>query len=632
MTRRQVAWLIVGVVLAASLAFFLRAAVSVSRHTDSALAAVGRLRAMPASAGAGLTFAAAAVELRQMEADLRAVAKEGWPLLALAPALGWAPVYGGDLAATPALLEIASSLVSVANQGMTLLEPLLAPAGAAAEESALVQQLLRALQSHPQELAQMAGEIDRAVELRRSVAVERLSPQMRQYVTALDAWLPAMQSLARLAPRLPALLGVGRQRTYLLLAQNNEELRATGGFISGVGELALRDGAIASARFMDSYAVDDLARAHPAAPPALARHMGADYLVLRDANWTPDFPTSAQVIAGMYQLDQGVSVDGVIAWDLPAVGLLVDALGPLQVEGYAEPVSSANYMQLLMQYWEAPAESVAGGSGSAEWWAHRKDFMGALLDAALQRLVVAPASIDWPGLAWGLQTALDEKHLLIWLADPTEEALWPAHWRGALSAVAGDYLLVVDSNVGYNKVNALIDQRMDYHVWLTERPRAELRITYRHQGSVPLADCTHEARYGASYADLRQRCYWDYVRIYLPAGVAVGQVSGFVAGSEDPPAVEGDKTVVAGLLLLPPGGEQVVQITYDLPAGIYRDGVYRLDMQRQAGAQVVPFQVVVEDAACARHWETDGDVGIAGAALTWRADLRSDSQLRAGCR
>ena len=62
--------------------------------------------------------------------------------------------------------------------------------------------------------------------------------------------------------------------------------------------------------------------------------MGADLLLLRDSNWSPDFPTSALVARALYAQDRGIDTDGAIALDMEAVRLLVEALGPLQMPRY----------------------------------------------------------------------------------------------------------------------------------------------------------------------------------------------------------------------------------------------------------------------------------------------------------
>ena len=77
-------------------------------------------------------------------------------------------------------------------------------------------------------------------------------------------------------------LGADGPRTYLLLAQNNDELRATGGFISGAGHVTIDRGKITSLILKDSYAVDTWDQPHPEPPGPLRKYMATDLWVLRD--------------------------------------------------------------------------------------------------------------------------------------------------------------------------------------------------------------------------------------------------------------------------------------------------------------------------------------------------------------
>ena len=60
--------------------------------------------------------------------------------------------------------------------------------------------------------------------------------------------------------------------------------------------------------------------------------MNSPVLILRDANWFPDFPTSALYAESLYAYRYSHSVDGVIAFDQHLLVSLLEATGPLQVE------------------------------------------------------------------------------------------------------------------------------------------------------------------------------------------------------------------------------------------------------------------------------------------------------------
>jgi len=194
----------------------------------------------------------------------------------------------------------------------------------------------------------------------------------------LDKYTPWLETALDAALVAPSLLGGDGPRTYLVIAQNNHELRATGGFISGVGELRVDKGVIVSLGFDDSYAVDNLEVAHELTPPNFQWTLYGELWFFRDANWDPDFPTSARRAMEIYERDRGVKADGVIALDLEGLRLLLEAVGPIAVEGIEEKVTGANVNQVLQEQWGRPGES-----DPRDWWLHRKDFMGQIAAAAM---------------------------------------------------------------------------------------------------------------------------------------------------------------------------------------------------------------------------------------------------------
>lgn len=280
-------------------------------------------------------------------------------------------------------------------------------------------------------------------EARRKINKGKLSPRLARLIDRLDKYLPLLRSAVRGVMIAPDLLGASEPKTYLILAQNNHELRATGGFISGVGLLRVERGKITELDYRDSYAVDDLSKPHPPPPEPLARYMSAGMLLFRNANWSPDFPSSAQVIESIYQLDQGVAVDGVIAVDLVALQLLVGAIEPIYLEAYDEHVDENNVLEKMKAYWASPL----GEGQTGDWWTHRKDFMAALLKAMMTKLETEAKAIEMPKLLSALQKGLEEKHILFYLHDPISAQLlaennWDRSQCPSMKRSAGRFSLI----------------------------------------------------------------------------------------------------------------------------------------------------------------------------------------------
>jgi hypothetical protein len=439
-----------------------------------------------------------------------------------------------------------------------------------------------------------------------------------------DRFRPLLENGAKLLAILPDLMGADGPRTYLLLAQNNHELRATGGFISGVGVVRIDQGQITDLHFQDSYTVDDLSQPHPPPPEPLRRYMGTGMLVLRDANWWPDFPTSGRQVATLYHQDQGQTVDGVIAVDLTTLQLLLQATGPIQVQGYDRPVTGGNLQTMMMTYWEGPQLTAPGKEG-ADWWLHRKDFAADLMSALLSHLQQDADRDVLLAMAQAMARALRERHLLVYVHDTqAQDVFQEMSWDGSLRPSSGDFLMVVDSNVGFNKVNPNVEQTIDYAVALDESgaATAQLTLSYRHHIQHPTPACVHEARYGDSYADLMERCYWDYVRVYLPEGSDLVQVE----GADGPIEVyqESGRTVVGIFLLLETGGARQIAMRYH-PKLASLNQSYALLVQKQPGTGSLPLRVSVglPDGVQPTRAQRDGGAWVDGR-FVWQGTLTQD--------
>jgi hypothetical protein len=134
--------------------------------------------------------------------------------------------------------------------------------------------------------------------------------------------------------------------------------------------------------------------------------------------------------------------------------------------------------------------------------------------------------------------------------------------------------------------------------------------------------CRHEAAYGQTYADMQQRCYWDYWRV-LTAGdsrLTASQVAPVPAerlldqqaydGQVSQAVAEGGTSEFSGLLVVPAGESGAINLAWQLPARVIRQEdhawVYRLRIQKQPGLGRLPLQLSVTAPQGARLQAQDG--------------------------
>ncbi len=515
--------------------------------------------------------------LARSESDVHDLRANAGPLVYVGPLLGWVPRYGGDLANAPALLEFADELLSGARVtfgiGMKLNAAL---SGAQTGQASMGRPLAAALSTQAGAIQEARRSLLESQRLRNRINPAALSPSLRSAMQRFDRLLGEWQSALDGLALGPLLLGGDRPRVYLLLLQNSDELRATGGFISSVALLRVDHGDIQITDFQDSFAVDDMTQPHPEPPQALLRYMQAEQLLLRDANWSPDFPTAAKTIASLYTQDRGVELDGVIAVSLKALPRLLEGLGPITLGAYNETVDRSNVVAKLQEYWGSPN----GQGKTADWWEHRKDFIGNLLGAIAAR--VQTGNLNMVPLARALLDSIAAKDLLVYVEDAGETGA--GKLGGAVTQTYEDALMIVDSNVGFNKVDVNVERRADYNIYLASAGDAAVRLglTYTNRSPGVAEFCVHTPRYAESYGDLQRGCYWDYLRIVAaPEARFITSTVGIDAGVLDRVR---NRAVFEGYVVVGGGQTRRVEYRYQIPNVIRNGDTYRLHIEKQPGA------------------------------------------------
>ncbi|MEI5671643.1 MULTISPECIES: DUF4012 domain-containing protein [unclassified Nocardioides] len=152
-----------------------------------------------------------------------------------------------------------------------------------------------------------------------------LSRQVRKAAVALDSADAALQMM-------PSMLGEGEKRDYLLIFQNNAEIRATGGLPGAVSVLEAEDGKVALTR---QVAANTFGATDEPVLPMTEAEMGLYYgqigRYFLNANLTPDFPRAAELMKARWEQVYDERIDGVVALDPVVLSYVLGVLGPVQV-------------------------------------------------------------------------------------------------------------------------------------------------------------------------------------------------------------------------------------------------------------------------------------------------------------
>jgi hypothetical protein len=446
---------------------------------------------------------------------------------------------------------------------------------------------------------------------------------------------------------LPAFLGQDEPRTYLIGMQNSAEQRGTGGAILRYTYLSIDEGKPSIVRGKSVYDVDTEERRRVNIDiPADAWYVAGieDAQRFGNANWSPDWPTSAKLMldyayAAEAQYEDVPNIpdfDGVITVDPNVMEELIPGTGPFRVGTFKNRITgnSAVHFLLYKAYASYPRTNV------------RRGVLKKTVDSFVDRLLDPAHPTE---LITGMGSALDTKHMFIWMKNPDEQAfIERMNWDAAIEKAKGkDYLYVVEQNVGGNKFDYHADNETTVDISLDETDATvstEMRVindTFFPQPSWAVGDSGKRDELG----NRRVPTHEPMMNLYVPGNA---ELTGWeVEGTRvdtPPPAVwtggrppeheEKGKKVWSATLEIPPEDQGAVTFDYTVPDVVKtRDGrhTYTIVVQHQPKVRPEMLDITLslpDDAEniVAPGWERDGDD------LVWSKPLERDMELEVSWR
>ncbi len=386
----------------------------------------------------------------------------------------------------------------------------------------------------------------------------------------VDGQASAVGHSAELAGMLPDLLGDARPRHYFVAFEDNAQPQGTGGLITNWTELIAENGRLRVDRFGGLSDLDAMANGIPPPapdPPGIPPGNESPQ-PWHQVNLSPDFPTAAEAITGLYQRAGGGPLDGVIAVDRAGLAALLDLAGPVSVDGLAEPVSATNLIDMLEGH---TAGAVATADDTARVAAQ-------VTRRAAERFVAADLGAP-AKLARVLGEAGRDGHLLVHLTNPAEENLvrgWGAD--GAVPPVQGDSLLVTDQSLGDTRVAPSGGLRLRYDV----------RLVPGRKTTSLLGSLSVDLPKGAA-APLSSPQAGSYLSVYSPFAMRSSAIDGRQAELGSQTAL--GRQVHSRVVGTPEEPGQSVRLDLDGRVVLSPDGWYRLDLLHQPA--LVPNDVEV---------------------------------------
>jgi hypothetical protein len=475
--------------------------------------------------------------------------------------------------------------------------------------------LLEIFQKTESNAKQASDELTLANDALNKVDVNDLPEEKRDRFAKVKDQLPQMIALMNAFKEsdqiFSDLLGGNGPRKYLFLFQNNNEMRATGGFIGTYAVMDISDGRVKNF-FVDGIFNPDGQLKENIVPPVPIQKMSAAWS-LHDSNWFPDFPTSAEKAISFYEKTGGPTVDGVITLTPTVMQKLLRVTGPIQMDEYGKILDADNFLEEVQQQVEVDYDKTENKP---------KQILADLAPLLLDRIFNVKDGGQAMAIAQAFGEGLSEKHILLYSRDEKiEKIIDGLGWSGKMLSTNKDFVSVINTNINGYKTDGVIDESIEHKASIEDNGSVidTVTVTRKHNG-------------GYSDKEWWNKVNADYMRVYVPKGSILLSAEGQTHETVTPPIDydklgfkrdalvdqeeksqsidsatgtimydDGDKTVFANWIYVSPQESVTLTYTYLLPFKINPNAPdkqgfdsYSLVAQKQSGSVGSRFSSTIQ--------------------------------------
>lgn len=389
-----------------------------------------------------------------------------------------------------------------------------------------------------------------------------------------------------------------KKSNILLVLQNSDEIRPTGGFIGSYMNIQFDHAKLAKTDLHDVYSLDDPFRKtqmSPIEPPAEIKKLSNAWF-FRDANYSPDFAVSGEKLLWFYEKESlfhekaADRPETVIAIDHNLLGRLLEVTGPIDVPGLKAGVTASNYRQILTYVIESKF------TGLEDPKKILKDFAPIFITRLQERLSDKESARK---VAKILLEEITEKNILGYSRNHEIQKLFQEIGMDGMMKKTGeneDYLNIVQSSFSGNKSDAYMKQNVTHETAfdLSGVVVDQLTIERQHTWNQDTFRSWKEVARQFGYDSfpphimniIGQGDNKVALRIYVPDGSVLQSAEG-IDINKVATLVDSDngRTYFSLDFITPSGQEKAISLTYILPFTLDPSPLapYRLQVQKQAG-------------------------------------------------
>ncbi len=517
-------------------------------------------------------------DLNQLEADLRDL-DERVDLPVIGGIARNTPYLGDRVKASQQLLDLGIELTTISRDAAQIagtVRQAFEANGFMAAEPVIGATWLEVVDAHSPEIYELERRYSAAMQMRETLDVEHLPGRALDTLATLDGLLVRATEVRddyfHLFPLLNAAFGAQEEVRYLVLLQNGQELRQSGGFPGTYAMVTISNGRISSLEIepigeLSAAYARERAEALPA-PGPIREYLKQEHWLPHDAGWSPDFPDVAATLTAMYETTGWPSIDGVVALNDSVVAGVLGILGPYEIEidGESQQVNSENFLDLIQSYRNADET--------------HKLVVGILGDSLIEQ--VRAADFDTKkAIFFGLRDAANQREIQVAMRDPAMQAEVEGRgWDGAIYPEPEiPTLAMAVANVTGNKAseNVFASTRLELTEGVSGEPvHARWVISFDHRGDPGGSEDYHGF-------------HRTWVQIYLPPGAQLSSSS----RAPEPAELVGDDRALGFHIELLTGEQQTLELEFELPPG-----ASELLLRRQSGMNDVGYDLSIDTSGC----------------------------------
>lgn len=385
---------------------------------------------------------------------------------------------------------------------------------------------------------------------------------------------PTATNVASALRVLPSVLGGSGARTYLVTFQSPSEARGGGGLVGVVAELRARSGVLELGKIRSVRALVRGMHGSVRAPAWFEAAYGPLLALTdpRNANVSPNFPATSQVLLRMYRRAVGVDADGMLSTDPLALGALTEVTGPVQARGWRVAITEDNVRRVLLH-------DVYRHFHLREHLQNR--YFGNLIGSLWTKLtsgVVDPFELVPP-----LARSAARQHLKIYLENPAQQqTIARLGAEGAFADERGPQL-VFSNNLAANKIDFFLHREVTTDVRLRIDGSALVRTSILLENRIDDLERNVIARPGVQRS-LALGLNRTSLSVLMPPGseAVAMSVDGRVLTPRD--GLDAGHPTASTFVDVPAGDRARVTIVYRWP-GAVADGRFRMTLMPQATAR-----------------------------------------------